>query len=281
VTDHGEQLREAFETHERLAPDAAAVYDRVLDLSRTYKRRRRTAQVAGGAVLGAGLLTGAIALPGMLLPKNAASTEYTFGAPAPSASASAAQKVGPKQAVPATTVDPNQKGWDAYFRAGYDYNDAVRLAHIWKSKDSIGDIKAEAGRKLLAGETLPIKPNPKNVAAAKENAELDAYFAAGYGYDDAVKLADLWKLPDAFAAKVEGGKRLLAGETLPIQPGPPATQDPAGQAEQAQVDAFFAAGYNYDDAARLADMWKLPDPYSAKVEGGKRLLAGETLPIQP
>ena len=44
VTEHGDQLREAFETHEHLAPDPAAVYARVQELSRGYQRRRRGAQ---------------------------------------------------------------------------------------------------------------------------------------------------------------------------------------------------------------------------------------------
>jgi hypothetical protein len=36
--------------------------------------------------------------------------------------------------------------------------------------------------------------------------------------DDAVKLAKLWHLKDAYAAKVAGGEKLLAGQTLPIKP---------------------------------------------------------------
>jgi hypothetical protein len=31
----------------------------------------------------------------------------------------------------------------------------------------------------------------------------------------------------------------------------------------------------------LAKLWKKSDPYQAKIEGGKKLLAGETLPIRP
>ena len=47
------------------------------------------------------------------------------------------------------------------------------------------------------------------------------------------------------------------------------------------MNAFFAAGYDYDDAVKLARLWKKSDPYQAKIEGGKRLLAGDTLPIKP
>ena len=35
------------------------------------------------------------------------------------------------------------------------------------------------------------------------------------------------------------------------------------------MNAFFEAGYDYDDAVKLAKMWKLADPYQAKVAGGK------------
>jgi hypothetical protein len=271
VTDHGDQLREAFENHENLAPDPAAVYARVLDLSRTYKRRRRTAQIAGGAVLGAGLLTGGIALPAILGGSPPATVQFA-AAPAPSASSA----LGDHK----LTKAEQEKGWAAFFDAGYTYNDAVRLAKAWNTTASIGTIKAEAGQKLLAGETLPVKPDPKNVATAKENAALDAYFAAGYDYDDAVKLAELWHSSDPYRTKVDAGQKLLDGEKLPVKPG---TNAPAGPsaAESAAVSAFFDAGYSYEDAVKLADLWKLADPYSAKVAGGKKLEAGETLPIKP
>ena len=47
------------------------------------------------------------------------------------------------------------------------------------------------------------------------------------------------------------------------------------------MGAFFAAGYDYADAVKLAKLWHTVDPYHAKIEGGKRLLAGQTLPIKP
>ena len=275
MNDHGDRLREAFETHENQAPDPAAVYARVLDLSRTYKRRRRTAQIAGGAVLGAGLLAGAVAVPGMLPASQSATV--TFAAPA---APSAAAGLGD----PKLTPGQLDEGWQAFFNAGYSYDDAVQLASIWKSTEPIGTIKAEAGQKLLAGETLPVKPDPKAAAEAQENAAnnaaVDAFLGAGYSYDDAVELAKLWRTNDPYQAKVDAGNMLIDGKKLPIKPGKP---DNGGQspAELASVQAFFAAGYSVEDAAKLADLWKLKDPYSAKVAGGKKLQAGETLPIKP
>lgn len=209
MIDHRDQLREAFEKHEDLAPDPAQVYARVQELARTYRRRRRGAQAAGGAVLSAGLIAGAINLPGLLTGGTPAPA-YVVGAPAsPSAPPSAAEQ---------------QKDWDAYFAAGYDYDDALELARIWNLTGDIGTVKAEAGRRLLAGETLPIQPgtapshDPSPAPETAEAAQVDAFFAAGYDYNDAVKLAELWKTSDPYQAKVEGGKKLLAGETLPIKP---------------------------------------------------------------
>jgi len=221
VIDHGNRLREAFETHENLAPDPAAVYAQVQKLALTYKRRRRGAQAAGGAVLGAGLIAGAITLPG-LLPggtKDPVAVVAPAAAPLPSVSSSASAE------------EEQARQFAAYFAAGYDYDDAVKLANLWgiSGPESVGLAKAEAGRRLLAGETLPFphlpgspstpgsEPtgNPGDTAEAKR---LEAFFGAGYDYADAVKLADLWHTTDPYAAKIMGGKKLLAGETLPFEP---------------------------------------------------------------
>jgi hypothetical protein len=80
------------------------------------------------------------------------------------------------------------------------------------------DAKVAGGKKLEAGQTLPFPPKPANVAAAKDSAAIDKFFAAGYTYDDAVKLAKLWKLSSPSDAKIAAGKKLLAGQTLPIKP---------------------------------------------------------------
>ena len=216
MTEHGDQLRNAFETHEHLAPDAAAVYGRVQELSRSYQRRRWGVQ-AGGAVLGVGLIAGAaIAVPQMIPGQQKQESVSVGAATMPNMAPSATP-------APPVEADPDQQAYDAYFNAGYDYDDAVVLAKLWKSKGEIGSVKAEAGRKLLAGETLPIRPTPNEPETEepidpKTQKRLDAYFKAGYNYDDAVKLAKLWKLADPYSAKVEGGKRLLAGDSLPFKP---------------------------------------------------------------
>lgn len=277
MTQHADQLREAFESHENLAPDPGAVYARVQELSRKYKRRRRGAQVAGGAVLGAGLIAAGINLPAFL-PGNSSATTGGVGVgalPSPVPSVSVAASYSP--------TDMN-KDLDAYFNAGYGYNDAVQLAALWHTKADIGNVKAEAGRRLLAGETLPIKPTgnpttpPSNDPQAKEDqAAFDAFFNAGYVWDDAVRLAKAWHLSDPADAKIKAGKKIEAHQPLPFKPKPANVK--AAQ-EQAAMLKFWDAGYTQADAVKLAQIWHVTTS-QAKVKGGQKLLAGQTLPIQP
>ena len=281
---HRDQLREAFETHENQAPDPAAVYAKVQELSRKYKRRRLGAQVAGGAALSAGLVAGVINLPTFLPGAPGTSGTAVLPAAAPATSPSAALGSKPGGAPASTGPIAVNEQLAAYTKAGYGYDEAVMLARIWRLKtDDMYQVKAEAGRRLLLGETLPVKPLPDSPApdettSALDAKRFDAFFDAGYVWDDAVKMAKLWKIKDPSDAKLEAGKRLLAGQRLPIKPQ---SANVADERETERVDAFFEAGYDYDDALKLAKLWKKESAYEAKVEGGKRLLAGQTLPIRP
>ncbi|WP_305782367.1 hypothetical protein [Symbioplanes lichenis] len=279
MTDHEEQLREAFGTRENDTPDPAAVYARVQELSQTYKRRRRGAQFAGGAVLGAGLIVGAFQAPA-LFTNPSAGNDSTIVAPAaaPSPSGPSDKALAAVKAARQSAAD--RPRLDAYFAAGYDYDDAVKLAQAWKIKhgEDLTAVKAKAGQELLDGKKLPVQLSAAEKAQAKEDAALNAFFNAGYDYDAAKKLAQIWKLDDPSDAKVAAGKKLLAGEELPVKATPVEQQS---EQEAKQVDAFFAGGYSMDDAAELAGIWKLPTPYDAKVAGGEKLLAGQALPIDP
>ncbi|BCJ40841.1 hypothetical protein GCM10010168_48600 [Actinoplanes ianthinogenes] len=271
MTDHGDRLRETFESHESHNADPAEVYARVVELSRKHKRRRLGASVAGGTALGAGLIAAVVNLPAVLPGQGSSSGTAPIVA------------AGPASPAPSVFAEPDQKEFDAYFGAGYDYDDAVALAKLWKrSTNDIASVKAEAGRLLLAGQTLPIAPGSAEPAPDDVDpipASVTKFFSAGYDYDDAVKLAKLWKLKTPYDAKVEGGKRLLAGQTLPgVKPDPAAAKE---YRESMQAEAFFAAGYDVDDAIKLAKIWKLKTAWDAKVLGGKKLLAGQTLPIKP
>jgi hypothetical protein len=270
---HHSQLREVFESNEHNTPDPAAVYARVQELSKKYKRRRRGAQVAAGGVLGAGLIAGAINLPAFLPAGPGGSGN---GAGVTAAAPSFAPSADPEKVL--------QEQLTAYEKAGYGYDNALQLARLWNQGGaSPVSVKAEAGRRLLLGETLPIKPSPDQPADEESTSpvqekQFKAFFDAGYVYADAEKLAGIWKLADPSDAKLEAGKRLLAGQDLPVKPRPANVQ---AAKQGVQIEAFFKKGYDAEDAAKLADLWNLKTPYQAKIEGGKRLLAGQSLPIQP
>jgi hypothetical protein len=275
VTEHADQLREAFENHDNDTPDPVAVYARVQELSGKYKRRRRSLQVAGGTAMAAIAVAGVVSLPNFL-PGNARNTS-TISYPAGAVPTSAAPST-----IPSLSPEDLQKGLNAYFAAGYGYTDAEKLAALWHVKNPIVKVKAEAGLRLAAGETLPFPPTPDPVDTSTPDpaaeAQWDAFFNAGYTWTEAEKLAKIWHLKDPSDAKLMAGKKLLAGETLPVKPKP---ANVAAALENKRADFFFKKGYDVYDAVKLQKLWHLKDAWAAKVEGGKRLLAGQTLPIQP
>jgi hypothetical protein len=270
VSPYEEQFRETFESHEHLAPDMGAVYNGSQVLFRRYMRRRRSAQVVGGAVLGAGLLAGATNLPAGLLPgATVAVPTIGTGTTTPPAV---------QTSVPTALSQADLgRDLDAYDRAGYGYDDAVQLAAIWHTSVNVGFVKAEAGRQLLAGRTLPVAPHadpsePSGSATPDRGAAaaLDAFAAAGYSYDDAVRLAEVWKLSDPGDAKIMAGKKIEAGQPLPFR----AVSDDAARQK------YWAEGYDSDDGEKLSRLWHVTID-EAKVEAGQKLLAGKPLPIRP
>jgi hypothetical protein len=275
---HPDDLRDMLVERTDDTPDPAAVYARVEELSKSYKRRRRGAQIAVGGVLGAGLIAGVVNLPAFL-PGNSGGTNAA-GLPA-------AAPATPTASSSSSLAEQVQKQYDAYADAGYGLGDAEKLAKVWHLGGSdISAVKAEAGRRLLLGETLPVGPHPDVVPedglTPTQQKQYDAFFGAGYVWADAEKLAGIWHLDDAPAAKEEAGKRLLAGQDVPVKPRPANVAAAKKQkVENQRLDAFFGKGYDGADAAKLAGLWHLKTPYDAKIEAGKRLLAGDTLPIQP
>ncbi len=218
-------------------------------------RALTTTLLVGGAVLAGGSAWAA-----------SAGTPATVPAPA----------VEPAGDVVAGPVTVDDAALDAFFGAGYTYDDAVALAAAWEV-DSF-EAKVLGGRDLLAGGSLPIAPGSAAPAPGSaltgEDAAVDAFFTAGYTYDDAVALGAEWKV-EPYEAKVAAGQVLLAGDEPPIAPGSAA---PAPSLDEpAAVDAFFAAGYTYDDAVALGAEWQV-EPYEAKVTAGLRLLSGGGLP---
>jgi hypothetical protein len=292
-------LTETFAAHEHLAPDAADVLAKAHRIAQSYNRRRWAVRATGGAVLGAGLVAGSVSLPGRLgqHSNEAVLTAQPLADPSTSPTGS-----------PAYT---QAMELDAFFAAGYDYQDSQQLATLWGESGGTAT-KAEAGLKLLEGQTLPIPPS--GTPETKTEMDQDAFFAAGYDYDDAVALGRLWNETNLDQVKADAGAKILAGQALPVQPSGP-SQDQSGSAAAnakamkekmaeaknvkdgatggsdstaaddaqyaKQYAAYAAAGYDYDDAVALGKVWNETDLAQIKAEAGQKLLDGQTLPVAP
>lgn len=304
MNDRIDELSETFEAHEYLAPDAATVLERANAIARVYCRRRRAARATGASVLGAGLVASVATFPrwewhgvsgggvNAVQPASGGGTRSASGTGSASStpSASLGASSTPRESSSATStpsVSPTARAYTEqqelyeYFADGYDYNNAVALASLWKQTD-IGQVKASAGLKLLEGASLPVTPN--GTPATPSERALNAFFTAGYDYNDAVTLGTLWHETDIGQVKADAGQKLLAGQTLPISPSTPTAPSdsaPASSADDPALAAYFAAGYNYNDAVTLGKLWHESDIGLVKADAGRKLLDGQTLPIAP
>jgi hypothetical protein len=298
MSDERELLLDTFDAHQHLVPDEFDVLTRANEIARTRRRVRWVVQATSASLVTAGLVAGGIALPGVF--SGGTSEDH-------SATVIPADGGG-------TTTATKQDEYAAFFNAGYEYADAQQLADLWHETDT-NKVKAEAGQKLLDGDTLPIPPSGE--PAPPEDLAVTAFFNAGYDYNDAVTLAGMWN-ESTSQAKIDAGKKIENGETLPIQPSgnsdstnPAAISSkakgkrlvlarahlaqkkagiiaasgaPAGSSDTAEspaLAAYFNAGYDYADAQQLASLWHESDINQVKSEAGQKLLDGDTLPIPP
>ncbi len=119
-------------------------------------------------------------------------------------------------------------------------------------------------------------------------AAYDSYYGAGYTYEELMVLAEEWNLGQ-FEAKIAAGELIRSGDAatlesilaanpvpVPVDDGvdPAADAGDADADDVSSIDAFFAAGYDYDQAVELAADWGLADVYSAKVQAGTLVLDG-------
>jgi len=159
VCYHEEQLRDAMEEHEYLAPDQATVWARIELLAQIYRRRSLILRSAGSVVLSAGLVAGLVQMHTFIqggvtaLPPVATPSAGLSQSPAVTIRPHAPRTTPTKSPSPA----PGQLEMDAYFEAGYGWTEAEMLARLWHFRDP-AEAKVEGGRRLLAGERLPVRP---------------------------------------------------------------------------------------------------------------------------
>jgi len=132
-----------------------------------------------------------------------------------------------------------QAQYEAFWGAGYTPEDVDALGALWSTDDT--ETKSRAGQMILGGEALPVAPSGEAPVAGSDpgdgdlvipdqeesqdegqaeevDAELDAFWAAGYTVDDMAALSALWHA-EAIETKARAGRMLLDGQTPPVAPG--------------------------------------------------------------
>ncbi|MEM7325622.1 MAG: hypothetical protein AAF531_21225, partial [Actinomycetota bacterium] len=144
----------------------------------------------------------------------------------------------PSAASPATTapsttanvedpIDPmrgwsesDRDGYAAFWTAGYNYQQLLALAEEWNLSEF--EAKARAGAAILAGDTssfddivVGIAPAPEEIWAPDPVENTLPFWDAGYGYEDAVALAEAWNL-DIWDAKVQAAELIEDGRQTTV-----------------------------------------------------------------
>lgn len=167
--------------------------------------------------------------------------------------------------------DSRAAAHEAYLASELTWADSLALGEYW-GIESPYEMRIKAGFWLLDGyDPLDVLTGP-----TAEQLAIDTFFGVGYDYDDAVALADYWGLELAYDAKIKAGFELKAGTALPEVAQPSVADD--FTLEGLQFDAFFSAGYDYDDAVVLADFWGETNAYDAKIKAGALIKAGLGVP---
>lgn len=123
----------------------------------------------------------------------------------------------------------------------------------------------------------PVDEAPDYGVSAEDQAAVEAFYAAGYGYDDAVLLAELQQLPDSFAAKIEAGRVLVGGTALADSPLADPTLDD-GLSDEYLAQVAVSWGYAPGDIDVLAQAWGV-DAAEAAVRAGRELKTVGVLPF--
>ncbi|MFS0700184.1 hypothetical protein AB6N24_09460 [Cellulomonas sp. 179-A 4D5 NHS] len=185
----------------------------------TFRRR-------GGRIVAAGVVTSAIAVAGA--GAAAASNPYSEVARAVE---NVAQAVGVDWSFMPAGYTREQ--YEAFWGAGHTVEDVDALSALWDL--GVTETKAKAGQLLLEGQALPLEDVTRVPLDLSESGlpvegddPRDAFWDAGYTYEDAVALSELWSV-DVYETKAQAGQLILDGEELPLRPGSAPTPTAAGE----------------------------------------------------
>lgn len=229
------RITHALRSRESAQPDAATVAARI-DAELAGCTQREGSVLAfrrGGRFIAAGLATGVLAIGGA--GAAAAADPYS---PVARALESAAEAIGLDWSPMPDGFTREQ--FDALQESEYSYDDIEALGTLWNTDDI--ETKARLGQLLLDGQAAPVPPGGAGWLSAADpdpdegwegwdgeftQEQYDAYFDAGYTYEDGLALGELWGL-DYVEVKTRAGQTLIEGRTLPIAPGSTTPEEVAG-----------------------------------------------------
>lgn len=211
-----ERIARSMRSREVLAPDPAQVAARVeAQLAARTSADRAVTRLRGSRgvrIAAAGVVTSTLAVAGA--GAAAAGNPYS---PMARTVENVAQAVGLDWTAMPDGYTRAQH--DAFWAAGYESQDLDALQALWGT--DLTETKARAGQMLLDGQPPPVAPG--SVPADEPPEQLDALWDAGYRYDDAVALAELWGV-DVVEAKARAALDVVEGRALPLPPSGPAEE---------------------------------------------------------
>jgi len=146
----------------------------------------------------------------------------------------------------------------------FSYSDSEPVADFWNDgTDSIGGPQA-----LLLASSF-------RGGSSAESDQLDAFFAEGYEWDDALLFAKAWGMNDPVDAKIKAGLSILRGHRQWLAD----FLSEARASDENVWNAYATSIYDWDDAALLAKYWGLPDTGVAKMKIGQLILDNQSREI--
>lgn len=162
-----------------------------------------------------------------------------------------------------------------YSEVGFSYDDMERLGKLWKVSTS--QAKATANRKIRGGGTSFLREQLGGPGSERDR-EIATFLAQDkYTYCDAKMIAGMWK-QSIEESKAFIGAKLGMRSTRSVDRTVSKARVHA-QKNQAARCSFHDAGFTYQDAVRLARMWRVSEG-DAKALVEDKIVAGQEAAIR-
>ncbi|UZN01981.1 hypothetical protein [Cellulomonas sp. S1-8] len=205
-----ERIARSLRTRDALQPDPAVVAARLeaqlASRAAAHRTPVRLMTSRGARIAAAGIVTSTLAVGGA--GAAAAANPYS---PMARTVENVVQAVGIEWS--AMPDGYTREQYEAFWGAGFETEDINALAELWGTDTT--ETKARAGQMLLDGDVVPVAPGSMTTDVTAD--QIAALWAAGYVWDDALALADLWDV-DVSEAKARAAVAFAAGQALPVAP---------------------------------------------------------------